>query len=175
MRLENQRLALLGTLYGTPHETIVYADGLPSRSTLRRLNAPLLRVPEGAGVDVIQPAPTIIDGDVPASAVLLAYDDQVLEDHAEAREESARYKLAMKLIRDSINHVGADSNRIPAFAQLNWPEGAWTIAVAILRPFGVEILPGEDGGTFLVGQYPSLQALYNAIGVRMLDLLPPTV
>jgi transcription-repair coupling factor (superfamily II helicase) len=165
--LENQRLALLGTLYGTPHETIVYADGLPSRTTLRRLNSP--------GPVVVQPEPVILDGDVPASAVLLAYDDQVLEDHAEAREESARYKLAMKLIRDSINHLGADSNRIPESAQLNWPDGAWTIAVAILRPFGVEILPGEDGGTFLVGQYASLQALYNAIGVRMLDLLPPTV
>lgn len=179
--LENQRLALLGTLYGTPHETIVYAEGLPSHSTLRRLNSPPLRVPEGAGDAVVQPAP-ILDGDVPASAVLLSYDDQVLEDYptegglrAEAREESARYKLAMKLIRDSINHVGADSNRIPPSAQLNWPEGAWTIAVAILRPFGVEILPGEEGGTFLVGQYPSLQALYNAIGVRMLDLLSPTV
>jgi len=162
--LENQQLALLGTLYRTPNETIVYADGLPSHATLRRLNTP------GA---LVSPAP-IIDGDVPASAVLLSYDDQVLEERAEAREESARYKLAMKLIRDSINHVGAASNRIPPSAQLNWQEGAWTIAVAILRPFGVENLPGEDGGIFLVGQYPTLQALYNAIGARMLDLLSPT-
>jgi hypothetical protein len=70
--------------------------------------------------------------------------------------------------------VGAQSNRIPPAAQLGWPAGAWTIAVAILRPYGVENLQGIDGGTFLVGQYPTLQALYIAIGERRLTLYSPS-
>jgi hypothetical protein len=37
-------------------------------------------------------------------------------------------------------------------------------AVLILLPFGVEIIPGEDGGTCLKGQFPTLQALYLAVG-----------
>ncbi len=153
---ENQRLALLGNLFGLPTQTHPYTEVLPPRSS----NTPGI----GAGPAVL------LNGDAPLNTVVLSYDDQVLEDRAEAREEAARCKLAMKLVRDAINQVGASANRIPPPAQLNWPDGAWTIAVALLRPYGVENLPGEGGGIFLVGQYSTLQSLYNAIGVKTLGL-----
>jgi hypothetical protein len=176
--LENQRLALLGTLFEAPTETIVFADDPQTGfATPQLLNPP----DNGKGYDtsgsVASHAPMIDAADVaspPPAIVILSNGDKMLADRAETREEAARCKLAMKLIRDAINHVGAQSNRIPPAAQLGWPAGAWTIAVAILRPYGVENLHGIDGGTFLVGQYPTLQALYIAIGERRLTLYPPS-
>jgi len=172
--LENQRLALLGTLFEAPTETIVFADDPQTGfATPQLLNTP----DNGKGYDtsgsVASHAP-MIDTEAPPAIVILSNGDKMLADRAETREEAARCKLAMKLVRDAINHVGAQSNRIPPAAQLGWPAGAWTIAVAILRPYGVEILQGIDGGTFLVGQYPTLQALYIAIGERRLTLYPPS-
>ena len=175
--LENQRLALLGTLFEAPTETIVFADDPHTGfATPQLLNTP----DNGKGFDtsgfVASHAPMIDTADVaspPPAIVILSNGDKLLADRAETREEAARCRLAMKLIRDAINHVGAQSNRIPPAAQLGWPAGAWTIAVAILRPYGVENLQGTDGGTYLVGQYPTLQALYIAIGERRLTLYPP--
>jgi hypothetical protein len=176
--LENQRLALLGTLFEAPTETIVFADDPQTGfATPQLLNTP----DNGKGYDtsgsVASHAPMIDTADVaspPPAIVILSNGDKMLADRAETREEAARCKLAMKLIRDAINHVGAQSNRIPPAAQLGWPAGAWTIAVAILRPYGVEIRQGIDGGIFLVGQYPTLQALYIAIGERRLTLYSPS-
>jgi transcription-repair coupling factor (superfamily II helicase) len=171
--LEIQRLALLGTLFTAPSETIIFDD--PQRG----FGKPQLLTPPDNGNgygpigSIISHAP-MIDAEAPPVIVMLSTGDMIA-DRAEAREEVARCKLAMKLIRDAINHVGAHSNRIPSAAQLCWPEGAWTIAVAILRPYGVEILQGEDGGTYLVGQYPNLQALYIAIGERRLAFYPSSV
>jgi chemotaxis protein histidine kinase CheA len=176
--LENQRLALLGTLFEAPTETIVFADDPQTGfATPQLLNTP----DNGKGYDisgsVASHAPMIDTADVaspPPTIVILSNGDKLLADRAEVREEAARCKLAMKLLRDAINHVGTQSNLIPPAAQLGWPAGAWTIAVAILRPYGVENLQGIDGGTFLVGQYPTLQALYIAIGERRLTLYPPS-
>ncbi|MBN1887560.1 MAG: hypothetical protein JW850_06205 [Thermoflexales bacterium] len=171
--LENQRLALLGTLFEAPTETIVFADDPQvGFATPQRLNPP----DNGEGYDTsgsVASHPPMIDTEAPPVVVLLSSGDKMLADRAEAREEAARCKLAMKLLRDAINHVGAQSNRIPPATQLGWPAGAWTIAVAILRLYGVEILPGTDGGTYLGGQYPTLQELYIAIGERRLSLYPP--
>ena len=176
--LENQRLALLGTLFEAPTETIVFDDPQTGFATPQLLNTP----DNGKGFDtsgsVASHAPMIDTADVaspPPVIVILSNGDKMLADRAETREEAARCKLAMKLIRDAINHVGAQSNRIPPAAQLGWPAGAWTIAVAILRPYGVEIRQGIDGGIFLVGQYSTLQALYIAIGERRLTLYPTLV
>ena len=173
--LENQRLALLGTLFEAPTETIVFADDPQTGFAAPQL----LNTPDnGKGYDIsgsVASHAPMIDTEVPPAIVILSNGDKMLADRAETREEAARCKLAMKLIRDAINHVGAQSNRIPPAAQLGWPAGAWTIAVAILRPYGVEILQGIDGGTFLVGQYPTLQALYIAIGERRLTLYPTLV
>jgi hypothetical protein len=162
--LENQRFALLGTLFKAPTETIIFIDDPPS--------AQMLNMPENGKVYDASHAP-MIDTETPPAIVVLSSGEKMLTDRAEAREEAARCKLAMKLIRDAINHVGAQSNRIPTAAQLGWPAWAWTIAIASLRPYGVEILTGEDGGTYLVGQYPTLQALYIAIGEKRLTLYPP--
>jgi chemotaxis protein histidine kinase CheA len=172
--LENQRLALLGTLFEAPTETIVFADDPQTGfATPQLLNTP----DNGKGYDtngsVASHAPRI-DTEAPPAIVILSNGDKMLADRAETREEAARCKLAMKLIRDAINHVGAQSNRIPPAAQLGWPAGAWIIAVAILRPYGVEIRQDIDGGIFLVGQYPTLQALYIAIGERRLTLYLPS-
>lgn len=173
--LENQRLALLGTLFEAPSETIVFADEPQLGFTTPHL---LDTAGNGIGYETSGSVSTslapLIDTEASPVIVMLSSNDKLLADRAEVREEAARYKLAMKLIRDAINHVGAQSNRIPQPAQLGWPVGAWTIAVAILRPYGVEILHGLDGGIYLVGQYPTLQSLYIAIGERRLTLYPPS-
>jgi hypothetical protein len=172
--LENHRLALLGTLFEAPTETIIFADDPQiGFTTPQLLEGPDYSNGYDTSVSVASTAP-MIDTETPPVIVILSHGDKMLADRAEAREEIARCKLAMKLLRDAINHVGAQSNHIPPAAQLGWPSGAWTIAVAILRPYGVEILQGIDGGTYLVGQYPTLQALYIAIGERRLGFYPPS-
>jgi hypothetical protein len=108
------------------------------------------------------------DSQAPPAIAVLSSDDRLLAERAEVGEEAARDRLAMKLIRDAITHVGAQSNRIPPAVQLGWLLRAWTLAVAILRPYGVEILQGANGGTYLVGEYSTLQALYAVIGEKHL-------
>lgn len=155
--LENQRLALLGTLFTAPNETIVFAiDPETGFSSARMLNAPS----------------ATIDAEVVPFVVALSAGDQLLADSAEAREEAVRFKLAMKLLRDAISQQGAQANLIPSAAELGWPTWAWSSAVAVLRPYGVETLQGAEGGTYLVGQWPTLQGLYIAIGEQRLTLYP---
>jgi hypothetical protein len=172
--LENQRLTLLSTLFDAPTETIIFADdphtGLP--------RSRLFFTPEPGSVNSSDESDSsfepIIGDDGQSSIFIVSNGDKFVADSAEAREEAARCKLAMKLLRDAINQVGAQSNRIPSAGQLGWPVGVWTIAVAILRPYGVERLRGADGGTYLTGQYPNLQTLYIAIGERRLSFFPTT-
>src|SRR5512143_1364287 len=167
--LENQKLALITTLFKTHNETLVFID---DATPWPRLNTPT----DG---EVYDPAeafaslPSSIDAEAPPALVLLSNGDPRLPDQAEVREEAARCKLVMKLLRDAIGHTQTHANRIPSAAQLGWPARAWAIAVAILRPYGVETLEGSEGGTYLVGQYPTLQALYIAMGKRHLNLYPP--
>ncbi len=168
--LENQKLALITTLFKTHNETLVFVD---DATPWPRLNMP-------ADGEVYDPDETLaslsspIDAEAPPALVILSNGDPRLPDQAEAREEAARCKLVMKLLRDAIGHTQTHSNRIPSAAQLGWPARAWAIAVAILRPYGVETLAGSEGGTYLVGQYPTLQALYIAMGERHLNLYPPS-
>lgn len=170
-----QRLALPGVLYDTLTETIVFVDdpetGFPTPQMIFTHD-------NGQSYDTSSPLvghSTVIDTEARPVTVMQSPEDEIFAGRAELREEAARHKLAMKLIRAAINHIGAQSNRIPPASQLGWLAGPWTIAVAILRPYGVEILPGEDGGTYLVGQFPTLQALYLAIGESRLLHFPPLV
>jgi hypothetical protein len=169
--LENQKLALITTLFKTRNETLVFVDDPATRP---QLNMPA----DGEGYDpgeAFASLPSPIDAEAPPAIVILSNGDPRLPDRAEAREEAARCKLAMKLLRDAIGHTRTHSNRIPSAAQLGWPARAWAIAVAILRPYGVETLQGSEGGTYLVGPYPTLQALYIAMGERHLNLYSPTI
>ena len=171
--LKNQRLALPGALFEAPTESMVFVDDPQTGFARPQL---LYTYDSGKTYDsngsVASHAPVLATETRPVT-VNLSTGDKMLADRAEAREEGARFKLAMKLLRDAIDHVGAQSNHIPPTAQMGWQVGTWTIAVAILRPYGVEILPGSDGGTYLVGQYPTLQGLYLAIGERRLTPDPP--
>jgi hypothetical protein len=168
--LENQKLALLATLFKTHNETLVFIDEAASRIGLNGPAAGEVYDPDEA----LERPPIPIDDEAPPALVILSNGDPRLPDRAEAREEAARCKLAMKLLRDAIGHTQMHSNRIPSAGQLGWPARAWAIAVAILRPYGVETLEGSEGGTYLVGAYATLQAVYIALGERRLNLYPPT-
>lgn len=167
--LENQKLALITTLFKTHNETLVFIDDAALRL---QLNMPAAGEVYDPG-EALDSPPLPIDDETPPALVLLSSGDPRLPDRAEVREEAARCKLAMRLLRDAIGHTRTHSNRIPSAVQLGWPTRAWAIAVAILRPYGVETLQGSEGGTYLVGQYPTLQALYIAMGERRLSLYPP--
>jgi hypothetical protein len=170
--LEIRRLALLGTLFEAPSETIVFAD--PQSGFIQ---PPLLNSPDNSNDYDTSSSLTgdpMIDDEVPPVIVVLSKGDRLLADRAEVREEIARCTLAMKLLRDAINQAGAQSNCIPSAAQLGWPAGAWAIAVSILKPYGAELRLGGEGGIYLAGQYPTLQALYIAIGEKRLSLYPPS-
>ncbi len=78
-------------------------------------------------------------------------------------------RLALRLLRESIQAVGARSNRIPGWRELGWSAEMWTQAVRLLGRY-VETQPGK--GTYLVGEYPTLQELYFAVGERRALLSP---
>jgi hypothetical protein len=174
-RMKTQRLALPGPLYDAPTETVVFVDdpntGYPTPQLIYTDDN---GQSYGTG-DPLTSQATVIDSQARPVNVIIPATGVIPAGQAETRDDAARHKLTMKLIRDAINHMGAQSNRIPPADQLGWLAGAWTNAVANLRPYGVEILPGTDGGTYLMGQYPTLQALYLAIGESKLSHFPPLV
>ncbi len=78
-------------------------------------------------------------------------------------------RLVLRLLRESIGLVGARSNRIPGWRELGWSADLWTQAVRLLWRY-VETQPGK--GTYLTGEYPTLQELYFAVGERRAILSP---
>ena len=171
--LENHRLALITALVKDHNETLVFVDDPATRALL---NMPADEVAAGEVYDpgaAFASLASPIDAEAPPALVILSNNDPRLPDRAEDREEAARCKLVMRLLRDAIGQTQTHSNHIPSAAQLGWPTRAWSVAVAILRPYGVETLHGSQGGTYLLGQYATLQALYIAIGERRLNLYPP--
>lgn len=158
--LKNRKLDLITTLPETHDETLAFVED-PAVQPL--LNLP----PDNEGYDSGESFASLsspIAAEVPPAMVIPPDGDPLPPDQEEAREEAARHKLVMKLLRDAIGHTQVHSNHIPSAVQLGWAANAWAVAVAILRPYGVETLPGDEGGTYLVGEYPTLQALYIALG-----------
>jgi hypothetical protein len=158
--LKNRKLDLITTLLETHNETLALADDPAALPLLNLLTDGEGDNPGESFANLSLP----IDTEILPAAVIPPNDDSLLPDQEEAREAAARHKLVMKLLRDAIGHTQVHSNHIPSALQLGWAANAWAIAVAILRPYGVETLPGDEGGTYLVGEYPTLQALYIAMG-----------
>ena len=182
--LENHRLALITALVKDHNETLVFIDDPATRLQLNmpadevaadQVAADQVAADQVAAGEAYDPGEAFasLDAEAPPAIVILSNNDPRLPDRAEAREEAARCKLVMKLLRDAIGHTQTHSNHIPSAAQLGWPSRAWAVAVAILRPYGVETLQGNEAGTYLLGQYSTLQTLYIAIGERRLNLYPP--
>jgi hypothetical protein len=158
--LKNRKLDLITTLRETHDETLAFVGDPAAQPLLNLLS-------NGEGYDSGESFPSLsspIAVEVPPAMVIPSNGDPLSPDQEEAREEAARHKLVMKLLRDAIGHTQVHSNHIPSAVQLGWAANAWAIAVAILRPYGVETLPGDEGGTYLIGEYPTLQALYIALG-----------
>jgi len=87
------------------------------------------------------------------------------------REEGGR-RLALRLLRESIGRVGGQSQRVPGWRELGWSAESWTQAVRLLSRY-LETQPGK--GTYLSGEYGSLQELYFAVGERRASLSPAPV
>ncbi len=85
------------------------------------------------------------------------------------RKADPHKRLVMRLLRESIQAVGAQSNRIPGWRELGWSAEVWTQAVRLLSRY-VETQPGK--GTYLAGEYETLQALYFAVGEKRAILSP---
>lgn len=88
------------------------------------------------------------------------------------RRADPHKRLALRLLRESIQAVGAQSNRIPGWRELGWSAESWTQAVRLLSRY-VETQPGK--GTYLAGEYETLQELYFAVGERRAVLSPAPV
>jgi hypothetical protein len=88
------------------------------------------------------------------------------------RRAEPEKRLALRLLRESIQAVGAKSNRIPGWRELGWSAEVWTQAVRLLWRY-VETQPGR--GTYLSGEYNTLQDLYFAVGERRAVLTPAPI
>lgn len=80
-------------------------------------------------------------------------------------------RLALRLLRQAMQQAGPRSNRLPGWRELGWSADTWSKAVNLLRPY-LESQSGRGGGTYLVGEYPTLQELYLAVGERRAMLSP---
>jgi hypothetical protein len=85
------------------------------------------------------------------------------------RQTDPQRRLVLRLLRESIQAVGAGSSRIPGWRELGWSAEVWTQAVRLLWRY-VETQPGK--GTYLTGEYATLQELYFAVGERRVILSP---
>uniref|UniRef100_UPI002ADE2CB8 hypothetical protein n=1 Tax=Bellilinea sp. TaxID=2838785 RepID=UPI002ADE2CB8 len=105
-------------------------------------NAPPVRV------QVIQPVlPTPLpitggDEDMPTDTEPIPYSvNGELVGFIQRRAEPEK-RLALRLLRESIQAVGAKSNRIPGWRELGWSAEVWTQAVRLLWRY-VETQPGR--------------------------------
>jgi hypothetical protein len=131
-------------------------------------NAPPVRV------QVIQPAlPTGLpdEGDESETEPIPYSVDGELVGFIQRRADPHK-RLALRLLRESIQAVGAQSNRIPGWRELGWSAEVWSQAVRSLSRY-VETQPGK--GTYLTGEYATLQELYYAVGERRAVLSPAPV
>jgi hypothetical protein len=91
----------------------------------------------------------------------------------EARE--AQRKLALRLLRESMRYYAAkgvdprSETRVPSFRDLEWSSETWVRAVNALKP-RVIAKQGRGGGTYCEAEYPTIMALYSAIGERRILL-----
>ena len=94
----------------------------------------------------------------------------------DARREADR-KLVMDLLRESLQYYARKSNgpdvravnRIPTWHTLGWGAATWQRAVELLRPH-IATREGRGGGTYCVEPYPTLHALYVAVGEQRVAL-----
>ncbi len=133
-------------------------------------NAPPVRV------QVIQPAlPARLpiadtDEDIPTDTEPIPYSvNGELVGFIQRPGTDPSRRLVLRLLRESIQAVGAQSNRIPGWRELGWSAEVWTQAVRLLSRY-IETQPGR--GTYLTGEYASLQELYFAVGERRAVLSP---
>ena len=133
-------------------------------------NAPPVRV------QVIQPAlparlpVTDTDEDIPTDTEPIPYSvNGELVGFIQRPGADPSRRLVMRLLRESIQAVGAQSSRIPGWRELGWSAEVWTQAVRLLSRY-IETQPGR--GTYLTGEYASLQELYFAVGERRAVLSP---
>ncbi|MEW6505834.1 MAG: hypothetical protein AB1457_17915, partial [Chloroflexota bacterium] len=136
-------------------------------------NAPPVRV------QVIQPAlparlPTAdTDEDIPTDTEPIPYSvNGELVGFIQRPGTDPSRRLVLRLLRESIQAVGAQSSRIPGWRELGWSAEVWTQAVRLLGRY-IETQPGR--GTYLTGEYASLQELYFAVGERRAVLSPAPV
>ncbi len=87
---------------------------------------------------------------------------------ADWREDPQR-RLVLRLLREGMQVAGPGSTRLPGWRELGWSAEVWTQAVRLLWRY-VETQPGK--GTYLVGEYTTLQELYYAVGERRAILSP---
>lgn len=131
-------------------------------------NAPPVRV------QVIQPAlparlPVVDEEESESETEPIPYSvDGKLVGFIQRRADPQR-RLALRLLRESIQAGGAQSNRIPGWRELGWSAEVWSQAVRLLSRY-VETQPGK--GTYLAGEYETLQELYFAVGEKRAILSP---
>lgn len=123
-------------------------------------------------VQVIQPAlparlPVVEDEDTETEPIPYSVDGNLVG--FIQRQADPNKRLVLRLLRESIQLVGARSSRIPGWRELNWSAEQWSQAVRLLWRY-VETQPGR--GTYLTGEYPTLQDLYFAVGERRAILSP---
>ncbi|RCK72796.1 MAG: hypothetical protein ANABAC_1330 [Anaerolineae bacterium] len=82
-------------------------------------------------------------------------------------------KLVLRLLREAMNTVGAQSTRLPGWREMGWAAETWSNAIDYLRPY-LETQSGRGGGTYLRGEYRTLRDLYLAVGERRIHLVSPT-
>jgi len=137
----------------------------------------LLLLPEGPPlkVQVIQPAcPQGVDeeGALLTDTEPIPYSlngELVGFLHRQPSLAEPQRRLVLRLLRESIQTAGAKSVRLPGWRELGWSAETWTQAIRLLGHH-VETQPGK--GTYLVGEYPTLQDLYFAVGERRIPLSP---
>ncbi len=181
-----------------------YLDTLAMRQRLvetRSGTVLIVATRNGVAAEIIKPTPNLLDaGDAALDAFehtqlpTVAHEaDELLkittargetfiarDDPAQVAQDAQR-KLAMRLLRESINyharhHTAPDAqNRIPSFRDLRWSSETWVRAVNTLRPH-IETKQGRGGGTYCVEPFRSVHQLYAAVGERRVQVgqMPPS-
>ncbi len=163
------RRAVIETRGGT---MILFSqNGQPSAHALA---APALALPSGESDEFPSSDARTIDAEASTITVnsggksfLMAHPTE-----AENAADDAARRLCLKLLRASMQQVGASSKRIPTAIDLGWSSAQWQKAVDAMRDHLI-VKRGRAGGVWINDQWGTVKGLWVAIGERRASVSTP--
>ncbi len=165
------RRAVIETRHGTM--ILMTLNGQPSAQPLSTPSIPALMPGEQPGDEFQQSQSKVIDAEAHALGepykVVTSKGTYFIPRTPDANETD--FRLVLRLLRESMQLNGAQSDTIPPADQLGWSDHTRDRAVKLVADY-IKTKQGRKGGTFVGERHKTLIQLYSDVGARRVSLSP---